>query len=136
MSDREIKFMAMTPKGMGYVSEMQFHRPWAGMDVDGSIIDVFSPQINVIIGTIESTFDLEAVILRQYTGIKDKNGKEIYDGDIVDFGAGVGQIVWIDECVGFRVNKDLISGAHLWNEYVELKMSEVIGNIYENPQLS
>ena len=71
---------------------------------------------------------LSGCILMQYTGLKDKNGKEIYEGDIVKWSnsvnSGVYEIKWFR--TGFSSN-----GLPLFNDDVV----EVIGNIYENPEL-
>lgn len=69
----------------------------------------------------------------QYTGLKDKNGKEAYFKDIVESGEfGKLIIVWDEEysriALKSTVNKYMISIGIL-------KFCEIIGNIYENPEL-
>jgi hypothetical protein len=76
-------------------------------------------------------------ILMQYTGIKDKNGKEIYDGDIVrsiqDWDHSIEQVSAV---------KQITPVEWMWGCYGNInialkyhKNTEVIGNIYENPEL-
>lgn len=82
-------------------------------------------------------------ILMQSTGLKDKNGKEIYDGDIVKFydcddDVYVTPVVWDKNYACFGVSfsgKYPISFDYLEEFYTELKDIEVVGNIYENPEL-
>jgi len=72
------------------------------------------------------------MILMQYTGLKDKNGKEIYEGDIVKDQAGDNWEVYFDLGQFLLKNKILLdTPISLYQEPVV----EVIGNIYENPEL-
>ena len=72
--------------------------------------------------------------IMQYTGLKDKNGVEIYEGDIVRWphlkdDANL-VIVWVQgECCFAAENNNPKDAAWLDN------LCEIIGNIYENPEL-
>lgn len=82
--------------------------------------------------------------LMQYTGLKDKNDKEIYEGDIIELGCGRG-IVNIGEC-DFQTygSMNQYSCICVYVEYFNFEKEilrkeskfEIIGNIYENPELA
>lgn len=72
----------------------------------------------------------------QYTGLKDKNGEEGYCHDLVKlFDRSIFEIVWDDDYASFYLK--LIKGDELINKHnmLQLRYGEIIGNIYENPEL-
>lgn len=72
-------------------------------------------------------------VFMQFTGLKDKNGKEIYEEDIVEY---LGLKLPIGFMRGhFIVYKDFVGHEDLWKAIDRDPNLEVIGNIYENPEL-
>jgi uncharacterized phage protein (TIGR01671 family) len=80
--------------------------------------------------TIEFDLPNENYIIQQYTGLKDSKGVEIYEGDIVEIGDRKREVIfnigmfYIDENYG-----DIVPVSEVDN------IIEVIGNIFENPEL-
>jgi len=78
---------------------------------------------------------IDDAIIEQYTGLKDRNGKEIYEGDIVvntyyDDGE-MYKVLWVDDSVAFGMES--LDDMELYK--LPLESLEVIGNIHENPEL-
>ena len=77
------------------------------------------------------------VILMQSTGLKDKNGKEVFIGDIVKCTRGCHREVYLEKEYGgtFIGGMPAIYLKGLLSGYAWTKAEEIIGNIYENPEL-
>lgn len=109
---RNLKFRAWNPKNreMVNVDEISFYK-------DGTY------RINDEVGSSEW-------ILMQFTGAYDYNGKEIYVGDILDFGDdGAYPVVWLDNEFGFGFADGLLLSC------ADFCYSKIIGNVYQNPEI-
>jgi uncharacterized phage protein (TIGR01671 family) len=103
-------------------------------------------MLSVVCGSIAAvhiqgdyTLDVpEEIILLQFTGLKDKNGKEIYEGDILKYSDNYPEFtgfVKYDNRFGMFTIEIEFNNQY---NFLHHKMSpdlEVIGNIYENPEL-
>lgn len=86
--------------------------------------------------------EIDETTICQYTGLTDKNGKKIWENDLIEVKKGkshfISQIEWDDWCKGFMFQDtkttacgmDALSGSGCYHfDY------EVIGNIFDNPEL-
>ena len=122
---RKIKFRAWDKESRKMLSS----KSWCG-----HYDDLYFTDINQI---LEKMNGVNNTILMQYTGLKDKNEKEIYEGDIVrvieeelpkDYKENIGEVI-------FENNSFLFSGFFGYIFKNDKNSIEVIGNIYQNPEL-
>ena len=82
----------------------------------------------------DSEFYLEETPIMQYTGLKDKNNKEIYEGDIVTLHNGKYKVIFNTKEARFVLRDDEFEMNIPFTNNNNKRM-EIIGNIYENPEL-
>ena len=81
--------------------------------------------------------ELKDIELMQFTGLLDKNGKEIYEGDIVkaDYQTDPFEVLYLNACFTARDRMGHFIGAIGLDHPKVEATCEIIGNIYENPEL-
>ena len=136
---REIKFRAKH-FNKWYYGNLTTHK---GIDENGNVHVVYiltglSVEHDMWLPICEDSYDT----IGQFTGLCDCEGKEIYEGDILEGpmsdGSKVYHVVsYYDECPGFVVypNGDKLGGpSNLDKKWIDECEKKVVGNIFDNPE--
>lgn len=125
----------MIPKFRAWHNElgrmMSISDMWFNVDSLGEI------GLNDTIMNDYITVSPDEIELMQSTGLKDKNGKEIFEGDIVDYKGREAVVKWHGSYASFiyRFVDGLKERVSEWDPlFLACYHFEVIGNIYENPE--
>ena len=141
--NRIIKFRAFQQGMMSEVRNIGFDKK--GVPNSATFIDlnVEQPILTQWFRPNDIKFDNTNPWIMQFTGLKDKNGKEIYEGDILqnDQEESIVSVRWDETGANWQFTEHNIFmddgvGRGNWNLNMGFaKQCEVIGNIYENPEL-
>ena len=99
--------------------------------IEGDLIQSKNGVVQILPIESDIFFNNEVVdpeTVGQFTGLLDKNGKEIFEGDIIEEG-----VVYFDNFyLGFFIKGDFVEGEH--EPLFDIPLPKIIGNIFDNPE--
>jgi uncharacterized phage protein (TIGR01671 family) len=149
---RELKFRVWNKATKSWLNETAGTHCWSEYSINiftGEIVEFVTGDNKFFSRADEPSFYFDKTVvvkespyvIQQYTGIKDKNGKEIYEGDLINYTCVAGEGDYqkeINQEVFFEDGMFLFDRNALFSmgDSNFLKQSiEVVGNIFENPEL-
>ena len=120
----------MIPKFRAHLKDRPYLKG-TGIIVDVQEINYKYEEIVYENGKYMEVADFKDIILLQFTGIKDKHGVEIYEGDILKGPMDFGPAGFVQSVAPVSYHK--INGYQL--HYFLLEHTEVIGNVYEDKNI-
>jgi len=127
MSARNLKFRVWDKKNNEFINDDSKSYDGNGITLNGVYAECSQSQFGY-------QKEPENYIVQQFTGWKDQNGKEIYDGDVITYGMS-----------GLSAPRGAVPCGEGWTKIEEVKwpeystirqsMTRIIGNIFENPEL-
>lgn len=135
---REIKFRGMNAAGEMVYGDLIQTKP---NKVDGKYTSWIKPRCFLGLGAettpTRSFIKVDSETVGQYTGRKDADGIDIFEGDIVSDHVAIGQVKYSEQNCAFRTCYE--DGRAKWfYDYIlngEMESIVVIGNIHKNPEL-
>ncbi|MCT7643880.1 YopX family protein [Aliarcobacter butzleri] len=137
---REIKFRCWFPKMGRFLDKSDDILDGLINLSNGKRVFNIDDYLNKEIREIDYFSD-DGYVLNQYTGLKDKNGVEIYEGDVLEAFDILGEreiypVIFIDGAfMGKRLDDEEFPYFYLFANKSLSETYRVIGNIYENPEL-
>lgn len=139
MAAREIKFRIWDKKHQKFTYE----NDWLAIGLDGRIIEHYFWHDDYSEDIWNDWLDNKEFEIQQFTGLKDKNNREIYEGDIVkDLDGEIGEARFDYGSFIIKINKIIVpfyslleTNGFVQPRLINPKCYEIIGNIFETPEL-
>lgn len=126
----------MIPKFRVWMKSLKWMCDVTNISLDSKFVDIC--QQGDTERYTEMSVEFDEITLMQSTGLFDRNGKEIFDGDILDYKGRKALVRWHGSYASFiyRFVDELQNRNTEWKPlYLAYMKCEIIGNIYENREL-
>ena len=130
----------MIPKFRAWMKSLKWMCDVTNISFDSKFVDIC--QQGDTERYTEMSVEFDEIELMQSTGLKDKNGKEVFEGDILEIEdegevLGNAKLTWDNEQAVFMIEAISVDDIAPFHEIVsdESYSYRVVGNVYENPEL-